>query len=167
MTKQTTASEPTRACDQCGKLIRTGYGTEDGGAWCSLECAGLTRVEHDQMEDEYANGGPEPFCYWTEWEDSDLPEAGEERASVAALLESRGWAREHTGGGCSAWTLYRGDYVHMLTRRDEATAPSPLEEGAVDLGTYDLGTGDCVQLRTAPSIAAALAWFDVYRAGAV
>ena len=72
----TTTLPPTRECDECGKRIREGYGTDDGGVSCSLACAGLTQAEYDQTHDEYDNGdGPEPFVYWTEWEESDLPEA--------------------------------------------------------------------------------------------
>jgi hypothetical protein len=61
--------EPTRECDKCGERIREGYGTDDGGAFCSLACAGLTQAEYNQLHDEYDNGdGPEPFVYWTEYQ---------------------------------------------------------------------------------------------------
>jgi hypothetical protein len=68
---------PGRSCDECGRYVADGYADHDGGAYCSLVCAGWddAAAYEAAWEDYYEGGesGDEPSTFWTTWEE---PEEG-------------------------------------------------------------------------------------------
>lgn len=180
----TTTLPPTRECDECGKRIREGYGTDDGGVSCSLACAGLTRAEYDQIQDEYDNGdGPEPFVYWTEWEEtdtatepslwpsytgpsgwweeSDLPEAAVESVTLD------GWEVEETGGGMRVLSRLYGKYWAWMSDADDGGRLPEVGSPAL-VGFYSPDDmGEPLAYATFPTAAECAAWAEGYAARVV
>jgi hypothetical protein len=66
---------PGRSCDECGRYVADGYADHDGGAFCSLVCAGWANErEYEDAWGDYETGaGDEPSTFWTTWEE---PEEG-------------------------------------------------------------------------------------------
>jgi hypothetical protein len=71
-----------RSCDECGAYVRDGYANDDGGAFCSLECAGIEQDEYDALHADDADA--EPFLWWTQWEEPEGDDAEQDPAPPPA-----------------------------------------------------------------------------------
>jgi hypothetical protein len=154
--------EPTRECDKCGRGIREGYGTDDGGVFCSLPCAEFTQVEYNQLHDEYDNGdGPEPFVYWTAWEESDLPEAQAKPVTLS------GWEVEETGGGMRVLMRPFGQYFAWMSDADGGCIPNAGSPALVCMYAAQDDMGEPLAYATFPTAAECAAWAAGYAARVV